>query len=344
MGDLKPEMKDCSMKTCDLKDLDRLVSLTCQKSFDSLQRAFAEVVSELMQQRCYRLYLSKNLRNERDNEFHLLCSVPEEINEQTKIIDSHQLHQLSDFVDNDVNEDQANENILLPILSGHKVYGALIVDHNVDFYSDLHSNVILSGITIFSNQMALLQHSSQDALTGLYNRYMLDNAMEHILSATQARREEDSKDNRWCLAMVDIDHFKQVNDTYGHLIGDEVLLQLAQLMKNSFRHDDMLFRFGGEEFSILLKGVTLDQATRTLERFRTKVSDHRFPQVGRVTISLGLTFMSPGKFPSALLGNADKALYYSKEHGRNQLNCFEYLHELELLDDLEVDQNDLEFL
>lgn len=302
------------------------------------------VVNELMKGRCYRLYLTKDLRTDRELEFQLLFSLPEKINEQTSIIDRYQLYQLSGFVDNEVDMENANENILLPILNGHKVYGALIVDHNVDFYSDLHANVILSAITIFSNQMALLQHSSQDALTGLYNRYMLDNAMEHILSTSQTRREADNKDNRWCLAMMDIDHFKQVNDTYGHLIGDEVLLQLAQLMKTSFRHDDMLFRFGGEEFSILLKGVNLEQAARTLERFRTRVCDHRFPQVGQVTISLGLTFMTPGKFPSALLGNADKALYYSKEHGRNQLNCFEYLHELELLDDLESDSNDLEFL
>lgn len=334
------------MQSCDIKDLDRLVSLTCQKSFDSLQRSFAQVIDELMNGRCYRLYVTKDLRGDSTQDYRLMSACPEKPNDNDKAADKVQLQQLAGFSEPRSSDDDTEENILVPILSGHKTFGALIVDSSIDFYADLHANVILSAITIFSNQMALLQHSSQDALTGLYNRYMLDNAMEHILSTNQLRREGDgeSKDNRWCLAMMDIDHFKQVNDTYGHLIGDEVLLQLAQLMKQSFRHDDLLFRFGGEEFSILLKGVNLEQATRTLERFRTKVSDYRFPQVGQVTISLGLTYMSPGKFPSALLGNADKALYYSKEHGRNQLNCFEYLHELELLDDIESDTNDLEFL
>ena len=331
------------MKSYDLRDLDRLVSLTCQKNFETLQQAFASVVMELMGDKIFRLYLNKELDEGVTPEFILIAESSNNSNKLSR--ESDQL-QLSQFIDNDhdgTNEQHQNENILLPVLHGHHVYGALIIEHGIDFYAEMHSNVILSAITIFSNQMSLLQNSSQDALTGLFNRYMLDNAMEHILSTGQARREDDDQDNRWCLAMLDIDHFKAVNDTYGHLIGDEVLLKLAQLMKKCFRHEDMLFRFGGEEFSILLKGVGLEQSIKILERFRTTISDYRFPQVGQVTVSLGLTFMTPGKFPSALLGNADKALYYSKEHGRNQLHCFERLHELNLLEDISTDTNDLEF-
>ncbi len=331
------------MKAYDLRDLDRLVSLTCQKNFETLQQAFASVVTELMGDKMFRLYLNKELDEGVEPDFVLIAESSQNLNKQSRQSDQRQL---AHFVDNDhdgENEQNHNENILLPVLHGHHVYGSLIIEHGIDFYAEMHSNVILSAITIFSNQMSLLQNSSQDALTGLFNRYMLDNAMEHILSVSQARREDDNQDNRWCLAMLDIDHFKAVNDTYGHLIGDEVLLKLAQLMKKCFRHEDMLFRFGGEEFSILLKGVDLEQATNILERFRTTISDFRFPQVGQVTVSLGLTFMTPGKFPSALLGNADKALYYSKEHGRNQLHCFERLHELNLLEEISTDNNDLEF-
>lgn len=328
------------MNSYDLRDLDRLVSLTCQKSFETLQRAFATVVSELMDERIFRLYLNKELDEGVEPTFILLASSSKKPDEQALSSDKSQLAQL---MGQDCEEIVDSDNIVLPILHGHHTYGALIVSHDIDFYAELHANVILSAITIFSNQMSLLQNSSQDALTGLFNRYMLDNAMEHILSVSQSRREDDVNESRWCLAMLDIDHFKSVNDTYGHLIGDEVLLKLAQLMKKCFRHDDLLFRFGGEEFSILLKGVELEQATSILERFRATVSDFRFPQVGKVTISLGLTYMTPGKFPSALLGNADKALYYSKEHGRNQLNCFEHLHDLQLLEDIGSDTNDLEF-
>jgi diguanylate cyclase (GGDEF)-like protein len=331
------------MKSYDLRDLDRLVSLTCQKSFETLQRAFASVVTELMGDKTFRLYLNKELDEGVEPVFILIATSSQNLNKKSR--KSDQL-QLAHFIDNDYDssdEQSQNENILLPILHGHHVYGSLIIEHGIDFYAEMHSNVILSAITIFSNQMSLLQNSSQDALTGLFNRYMLDNAMEHILSTSQARREDDGQDHRWCLAMLDIDHFKAVNDTYGHLIGDEVLLKLAQLMKKCFRNEDMLFRFGGEEFSILLKGVDLERSIKILERFRTTVSDYRFPQVGQVTVSLGLTFMTPGKFPSALLGNADKALYYSKEHGRNQLHCFERLHELNLLEEVSTYDNDLEF-
>jgi diguanylate cyclase (GGDEF)-like protein len=332
------------MNSYDLKDLDRLVSLTCQKNFENLQQAFANVVGELMGDKIFRLYLNKQLDEGAEPNFMLLSTSCKRLDAETRQKDTHQLSIFTATAIGDPPKGgQTVDNILLPILHGHQIFGALIINHSVDFYAELHANVILSAITIFSNQMSLLQNSSQDALTGLYNRYMLDNTMEHILAVNQTRRQADNKENHWCLAMLDIDHFKSVNDTYGHLIGDEVLLKLAQLMKKCFRHEDMLFRFGGEEFSILLKGVCLDQATRILERFRTSVSDYRFPQVGKVTVSLGVTFMTPGKFPSALLGNADKALYYSKEHGRNQLNCFEHLYELELLDDITSDNNDLEF-
>jgi diguanylate cyclase (GGDEF)-like protein len=331
------------MKSYDLKELDRLVSLTCQKKFETLQDAFGEVVDELLAGKCYRLYLNTDLDEDIDIEFVLLKSSSSKLNRETHDNDQRQLRQLIQFDVDDSDKTPHIDNILLPVLHGHHNYGALIVDGATDFYAELHANVILSAITIFCNQMSLLQNSSQDALTGLFNRYMLDNAMERILSIGQSRRESDDRSHNWCLAMLDIDHFKAVNDTYGHLIGDEVLLQLAQIMKKSFRQEDMLFRFGGEEFSILLKGVSLEQSARILERFRTTVSDHRFPQVGQVTVSLGLTFMTPGKFPSTLLGSADKALYYSKEHGRNQLNCYEYLRELELLEEMGSDTNELEF-
>ena len=330
------------MKSYELKDLDRLVSLTCQKDFPTLQKAFAEVCNELMVGIAFRVYLNQSMDESDPADFIIIGHSDHPIDESVEARDQYQLDQLAGLEPS--SEAPTVESILIPALHGHRIYGAIVVDHGIEFYAELHANVVLSAITIFANQMALLQNSSQDALTGLFNRYMLDNTMKHILNIKQARRESDGQCTRWCLAMVDIDHFKSVNDTYGHLIGDEVLLKLAQLMKNSFRHEDLLFRFGGEEFSIMLKNVTLTQATSILERFRAKVSSYRFPQVGQVTISIGLTAMTPGQFPSTLLGNADKALYYSKEHGRNQLNCFEYLYEMELLEQMNPSDNDLELL
>src|SRR6202011_3687326 len=95
------------------------------------------------------------------------------------------------------------------------------------------------------------------------------------------------------LALIDIDRFKSINDGYGHLFGDEVLLLVSQLMKRSFRGADQLFRFGGEEFVVLLDRASEPGAQIVLERLRTTIGEHEFPQVGQVTISVGYTRIDP---------------------------------------------------
>ena len=122
------------------------------------------------------------------------------------------------------------------------------------------------------------------------------------------------------LAVVDIDHFKQVNDRFGHLYGDEVLILVANILRSSFRSHDRIFRFGGEEFVVLLRNTTLSKAHKVFNRFREAVQEYHFPQVGNVTVSLGFVGTSRGS-PVEILGQADQALYYAKEHGRNQV-CF----------------------
>jgi diguanylate cyclase (GGDEF)-like protein len=125
--------------------------------------------------------------------------------------------------------------------------------------------------------------------------------------------------------VVDIDHFKKINDNYGHLFGDEVLLRVADLMRQSFRNHDKLFRFGGEEFVVMLRNVGEDNVQTIFDRFRVAVEDHDFPRVGQVRCSVGYSRIDPRLSPAELLGRADEALYYSKEHGRNQVNGFDEL-------------------
>ena len=124
---------------------------------------------------------------------------------------------------------------------------------------------------------------------------------------------------------MDIDKFKTINDRFGHLIGDEVLILMANLMRESFRVQDKLFRFGGEEFVALIRPAEFSHATRTFERFRTHVEAFNFPQVGRVTISIGFTRIKLGDTASKILDSADEALYWAKEHGRNQSHAYETL-------------------
>ena len=188
---------------------------------------------------------------------------------------------------------------------------------------------------IFMNMLALLDYSEVDTLTGLLNRKTFDEYLLRILSSLSGvgdtrfealhvphRRQAQPEGLDHWLAVVDIDHFKRVNDNFGHLIGDEVLLLVATMMKNSFRTHDKLFRFGGEEFIVLLKPNTDDDAQRIFDRFRAGIEARDFPQVGHVTVSVGYASIRLGDQPSVILDNADNALYWAKENGRNKVASY----------------------
>ncbi len=182
-------------------------------------------------------------------------------------------------------------------------------------------------ITLYGNIVDMLDYSECDALTGLWNRKPFDDLFYKSLSSTQATEEPPppiehraaTPASGFWLAMVDIDHFKQVNDNYGHLIGDEVLILVARILKTSFRAYDRVYRFGGEEFVVVLRCNDHDAAIAAVERFRVAMANYAFPQAGRITASLGLTGIVAGDSPSAACERADRAVYYAKHHGRNQV-------------------------
>lgn len=119
---------------------------------------------------------------------------------------------------------------------------------------------------------------------------------------------------------MDIDHFKSVNDRFGHLIGDEVLLLLSRIMRGAFRFSDQLYRFGGEEFVVLLLCSDEADAAAALERFRRVVGEYPFPQAGKITVSIGFTAIEVGDTPAAAFERADRAVYHAKHHGRDQVS------------------------
>jgi diguanylate cyclase (GGDEF)-like protein len=211
---------------------------------------------------------------------------------------------------------------------------------------------ILEGIlSVYRSYQSLLDYSERDSLTGLFNRKTFDEKFFKILSAGESAASNlpEGEVDRWdhptlkknWIAVVDIDHFKRVNDQFGHLYGDEVLILIANLLQSSFRTYDRVFRFGGEEFVVLLRVTTLDNARKIFERFRKNVEDHDFPQVGRVTVSLGFCAIT-NETPNVLLGEVDQALYFGKENGRNQVCHYEDLVNRGLLK-REVAQGDAEF-
>jgi diguanylate cyclase (GGDEF)-like protein len=120
--------------------------------------------------------------------------------------------------------------------------------------------------------------------------------------------------------VVDIDHFKTVNDRFGHLIGDEVLLLLSRIMRGAFRFSDQLYRFGGEEFVVLLLCNDEADAAAAFERFRHVVGEYPFPQAGKITVSVGFTAIEVGDTPAAAFERADRAVYHAKNNGRDQVS------------------------
>lgn len=186
--------------------------------------------------------------------------------------------------------------------------------------------IAASFLRIYQNYLQLINDNERDTLTDLLNRKTFDDRIMGVMSSLHSsQRRKSDKVTQYCLAILDIDHFKKINDQFGHLYGDEVLLLFAQLMTRVFRGEDQLFRYGGEEFVVLLKGVDLTMAVAVLERFRKAVASHHFPQVGNVTVSIGAVEISGQDLPTTIIGQADQALYYAKENGRNQVCAYERL-------------------
>jgi diguanylate cyclase (GGDEF)-like protein len=204
-------------------------------------------------------------------------------------------------------------------------------------------------LKVFGNFQNLLESSQRDALTGLLNRQTFDAtflkaSMPVVPDATQVmpgERRAQPVTGYW-LGVIDIDLFKLVNDGFGHLIGDEVLVLVARIMRQTFRHYDRLYRFGGEEFVVLLRGGTESDAQRAFDRFRRNVEAYPFPQVKRVTVSVGLTEVQHKDTPSVAFSRADQGVYQAKHQGRNQVLCFEALVRSGALHDGDTHVGDVE--
>ena len=207
----------------------------------------------------------------------------------------------------------------------------LVISSNTTLQAN-DSRMIDGMLQIYRNFCQLLQESQTDSLTGLANRKTFDECFSRVYELQPTDNDEcpvevehrkpQGQTTFW-IAMIDIDHFKSVNDRFGHLYGDEVLILLAHLLKNALRNDDLVFRFGGEEFVLMIRCQSREEAAGLLERLRQSVEAQDIPQVGQVTISIGATEMVRNTFAGTLLDYADKALYYSKQNGRNRLTFFE---------------------
>jgi diguanylate cyclase len=167
---------------------------------------------------------------------------------------------------------------------------------------------------------AKLQHMSElvreDQLTGSLNRRGLDDVFERETARS------DRRGTPLCAALLDLDDFKRLNDTHGHQAGDNALKHLVKIVKDTLRSMDVIARFGGEEFLILLPETTIEAATATMTRLQRELTRHFFMHENEkllITFSAGVALRKEGEDQASLVGRADKAMYEAKRTGKNRV-------------------------
>lgn len=221
---------------------------------------------------------------------------------------------------------------VFPLIGEKSLLGCVVAYSNVD---KLNKNEIeyleqltkQSSITIHrANVYAeVLQHATLDALTGLNNRRQFETRLKQEVATAQRQHKP------LCAMMIDVDFFKSVNDTHGHVIGDLVLKNIANIIKSTLREYDIASRYGGEEFSILLPYTKIEEAFAVAQRLRLAVENTPIDiskEKGElaninVTVSIGVYQFKKDDSPQDLYQNADKALYEAKTHGRNKVVIYE---------------------
>jgi diguanylate cyclase (GGDEF)-like protein len=233
----------------------------------------------------------------------------------------------------------------LPLFADLRVEGQGVIEIRSETELNVPAlNAVTRLLRVYGNMYGMLEYSERDSLTGLLNRKSFDDSFYKVLrepageddrggmapgllvadefgerpDARQPHTPAGASTGYW-LAMIDIDHFKKVNDQHGHLIGDEVLILVGRILKTTFRLLDRVYRFGGEEFVVVLRSKDGATAEHILERFRANMEEHEFPQVGTITASVGLSEILLTDSPSAACERADQAVYYAKKNGRNRV-------------------------
>jgi len=184
----------------------------------------------------------------------------------------------------------------------------------LNYYQDNSYVVSFNDISQTFQEQIILQHKIiMDSLTGAYNREFYKTNINKIIQKREYNHQQLG------VIFFDIDHFKTINDTYGHAIGDEVLKELVERVSVSIRNDDYLLRWGGEEFVVFIATHSLKQAKRASEHLRSMIEHHPFKEVGKLTCSFGVTLHQYDEAIEKTIQRADEALYISKESGRNRV-------------------------
>ncbi|MEA1954966.1 MAG: diguanylate cyclase [Campylobacterota bacterium] len=182
--------------------------------------------------------------------------------------------------------------------------------------SELETNylITLTDVTIMRKELIKINHKAyKDGLTGVYNRNKFDELFENEIKRIKRYKEPLT------IAIIDIDKFKDFNDSYGHLIGDEVLITMAHTVENNIRETDIFARWGGEEFVILFRNTKVDIGTIVANKIKDKIEENNHETAGKITASFGLTQYKENDTIESIFKRCDDALYMAKKNGRNRV-------------------------
>lgn len=266
--------------------------------------------------------LNVSIKNTKVNPEYIKSTFFNEIGKHKKIIKSS-----INITKNNANgiENPLKNKLILPLTYDNKLLGGICLFSKDEILKEKISNfnlVITELLSIFKLKYIYSEqifNSSIDALTGLYNRHQLELGLKQEFYRSQRYNSSFS------LAMVDVDHFKNINDTYGHQYGDYVLCEISNIIQQSFRKTDIVYRYGGEEIVILMPTTEIKNAVLPLERLREKISKYNFEKDGiktKITISIGIGTNRVGfKNEGEIIKDADTMLYSSKQNGRNKISA-----------------------
>ena len=310
-----------------------IIKLTQQEEESDLDSALIQIIGDLLEVDNFAIYVNKNfsapipptLINSNSN---LEQLSPDEASLLLQKVTQNKIRVIYAF---------SSTTSYVPIYHFGKVVGTLLIETEQELPERI-TMLAVHILNIYANQLGLLYKSRLDPLTELLNRQTFDKKVIEIVSGNGflLPRNDNNKERRWYLAIADIDNFKNINDNYGHVIGDEVILLVARLLKNNFRIEDYVFRYGGEEFAMLFQAKTEADAHVALNRLRLNVAQYPFPQIGQLTISIGFLELVSIDTVSSIVNQADLALYYSKNTGRNRVTSYS---ELEVNNEPKIDNS-----
>ncbi|RXJ73315.1 GGDEF domain-containing protein [Veronia nyctiphanis] len=310
------------MSVTNIDVLDSVVDITAQTETDTITESLITTVLQLTPAE---QVLVLDYNQDSNPEFMVLASSDIFLYEDEKDVIERVLHNCIKCNDNviEYSPKDMHAMVAIPIHAGETEdsISAVIFCKCAKLQGD-DTHLVEGLAKVYENYQKIISASERDGLTGLYNRKVLTSKIDLLLDRYLIQSDDVANNGDHWVCIFDIDHFKTINDSYGHVFGDEVILLITAIMKGHFSDDDILFRYGGDEFVIILHARPREDVRKLLGEFLSLVNARDYGAVKDVTVSMGAASINESELNAiTVLGFADQALYKAKEFGRNQI-CF----------------------